>query len=222
MKDCFEAADCPLRMIIAEWLNVTHIIECELAFLTFAQERKRQLPFHHLQQELFRLHMWRGRCDKYAEFLETSFKSCQKLGTRRTKLDASKGPMDRRAEDFMALHSAVERMKDQTQRQVDILLGWIALETGKQSVKESQRVTQLTFGALLFLPMTFVATLFSMTPPFAQNTNSAWMFWAVSIPLTGLVFYLGLHQWGSRQDITSIESPLGDEVSELSKDEISY
>ena len=60
MNDSFHAINCALQLMIAEWLNAIHIVERELSNLNFAQERKRQLPFEPLKEELFVLHLWRG------------------------------------------------------------------------------------------------------------------------------------------------------------------
>ena len=67
------------------------------------------------------------------------------------------------------------------------------------SRKDSSAMKAIAILTIAFLPATAIATIFSMNPFLAQApdgsvviSSSFWIYWAVTIPLTVLVFVLWL------------------------------
>jgi CorA-like Mg2+ transporter protein len=205
-NDFFYATSHIYRIIASEWLNLSHIIDCELMRLDYGQEHDHEDVFQSLQHKLFVLHVWRRRCSKYTEFLADTMSVCNDRGPLcRSKTEASHEKAAERAGDFRSLLQTFEQMKDLTEKQVTTVLGRISIEIGKRSVAEAHRVTRLTIVALVFLPLQFVEGLLGMNGPFALGAPLGWMFWVVAIPLTFAVTYAGLYR-KSRQP-TIMNSP---------------
>ncbi|KAI1439435.1 hypothetical protein F5Y02DRAFT_425824 [Annulohypoxylon stygium] len=57
----------------------------------------------------------------------------------------------------------------------------------KQSLHEAKRMKVLTFLGLVFIPLTYVCSLFSMQDPFAPGDQFFWVYLLVALPLVGLV-----------------------------------
>ena len=64
----------------------------------------------------------------------------------------------------------------------------------KLGAEEAQRINQLTVAALVFLPLSFIASLFSMSGQFALDAERQWIYWTVALPLTGLVTLAGVYR----------------------------
>lgn len=186
----FSALHHIIRFMAAEWVNVSHTVECELTQLDYAQANS--IPrFQSLQQELDVLHMWRRRCAKYVETLRHSEKLCRERGP----LPWPKGSVDNvdlLIEDFQSLIQGFRRMERQAEKQICTALGKISVEVGEKSVEEARRVTRLSTIASIFLPLSFVATIFSMNGRFALDADHGWIYLAVASPLLICITLCGL------------------------------
>lgn len=63
----------------------------------------------------------------------------------------------------------------------------------RQSMMEASHVKQLTYVALVFIPLSFVSSLFSMSDKVAPWGPDFWLYFTVAIPLLAVV--LGLSWW---------------------------
>ncbi|KAH8812361.1 hypothetical protein F5884DRAFT_308219 [Xylogone sp. PMI_703] len=203
-RDCFYTISHILPLIVAEWHNIAHISECELMNFDYARELDSSNAFSKLQTQLSSLRSWRRRFTKDIEFTEKCIALCQERGSS----SWMKLPEDEHVsetisnlrDDFQELTDMFQKMKDYTEKEVNVVLGMISIETGKRSVVEAQRVTQLTITALIFLPLSFVASLLSMGGSFALDGERGWIYWAVAIPLSALVTFAGLYpRWSLRK-----------------------
>jgi hypothetical protein len=189
-EDRFHATNAVLRTVAAEWLNVSHIVGCELMAIDFDKEVPKKPSFLSLQHELLALHMWRRRCRKYGEMLEQMGATCKERSAESGGKDMSK-TVDL-ASDFHALAQNFESLTDQADKLTTVVVGRISVETGRQSAMEAHRITRLTAAALVFLPLAFFASFFSMSGEFAADQGRWWMFWVLAIPVTCSVTYWGL------------------------------
>jgi len=223
MGDCFAAADHVVRIVVAEWLNFSHIMQCDLVNSDFLQESNR---FENLSMGLSHIRMWRRRCNKHIEFLEQSMSFCVEGGPWSwTKSNEGKSVRDRRVEDFRELLLIFERLKEQAEIELTNLLGMISVETGKLSVTEAQRIRLLTIAALVFLPQSLVATVLSMNGPFALDAELRWVYWTVAIPLTILVLCAAFYKpnpWAPIPETTSESLPVAEIDGKLPKSGLRY
>ncbi|KAF2850298.1 hypothetical protein T440DRAFT_110419 [Plenodomus tracheiphilus IPT5] len=68
-------------------------------------------------------------------------------------------------------------------------------EAATQSVAESHRVTRLTWLATIFIPLTFVSSLFSMTDDVGRIMGTFRMYFGIAVPLA--IASLLVIRWGS-------------------------
>jgi len=190
--DAFKTIHHILRLMAAEWLNVSHIIECELTKLDYRNENV--IPgFTSLQQEVNVLHMWRRRCARYGDMLRRSEELCRHRGPMSwPKLDDSEAT-NLITKDFQAVHDKFKRMEKDAEKQISTVFAKISVEAGEESIDQARRVTRLTGIATIFLPMSFVASIFSMNGRFALDGDRWWMYVVVVIPLVVSITLCGLH-----------------------------
>ena len=63
----------------------------------------------------------------------------------------------------------------------------LALKAAERSISEAKSVKALTTVGIVFIPLAFVASLFSMSDPFRPGERLFWMYFVVSVPLLGLI-----------------------------------
>jgi hypothetical protein len=62
---------------------------------------------------------------------------------------------------------------------------WLA--AAERSVKEARRARALVLVGLVFIPLAYTASLFSMTDPYGPGSPQFWLYFAISFPLVALV-----------------------------------
>ena len=66
----------------------------------------------------------------------------------------------------------------------------ISLRQAEVSQKEAKLVSRLTFVALVFIPLSFTASIFSMGGDFLAGSPRFWVYFAVAVPMTLIVLAL--------------------------------
>jgi Mg2+ and Co2+ transporter CorA len=196
-----------LQSIAAEWYNVSHIIGRELRMLEYAHEVDSHHSIDSLHKELHDVHMWRRRVGLYWALVEQSSRICR---TSCAVPGRSKVVEDNelRLEDLEGVMDEFFQMKDQAEKQVNVVLGRISVEMALQSVTEARRVTRLTIAALLFLPMSFVASVFSMSGRFALDSGQGWIYFVAAVPLTIIATFAGLYEPSARKRLPPGNTPM--------------
>jgi Mg2+ and Co2+ transporter CorA len=65
-----------------------------------------------------------------------------------------------------------------------IITSLVQLVNSHRSASEASDVRRLTYIAIVFIPLSFVATIFSMGDDFLPGKGNFWLYWATSIPIT--------------------------------------
>ena len=63
----------------------------------------------------------------------------------------------------------------------------LALEATNRSIREAKSLKALTILGIVFIPLAYVASLFSMSDPYRPGGRLFWVYFAVAIPLIGLI-----------------------------------
>jgi len=190
--DSFSAIHHILRFIAAEWLNVSHIIDCELTKLDYNKENSMS-GFTSLQEEVNVLHMWRRRCARYGNMLRRSEELCSHRGPVSWPKLHDPEALDLITTDFQAVQDKFKRMEANAEKQISTVFAKISVQAGEESIKEARRVTRLTVVATIFLPMSVVASIFSMNGRFALDGDRGWMYLVVALPLVVSITLYGLY-----------------------------
>ena len=59
----------------------------------------------------------------------------------------------------------------------------LALQAAERSIREARSARALTFVGLVFIPLAYTASLFSMADPYALGKEGFWVYFAISVPL---------------------------------------
>jgi hypothetical protein len=78
-----------------------------------------------------------------------------------------------------------------------------AVNEARQSLREAKTVKTLTFIAMIFIPLGWIAGIFSMSPPYGPSGSQFWIYFAVSAPTLFLTFVINsLVQLGYNEKAT--------------------
>ncbi|KAI1134626.1 hypothetical protein F5Y05DRAFT_203394 [Hypoxylon sp. FL0543] len=62
----------------------------------------------------------------------------------------------------------------------------LSLDMTNRSIRDAKNIKALTILGLIFIPFSYTASLFSMADSYSPGSSSFWIYFAVSLPLTGL------------------------------------
>jgi len=80
------------------------------------------------------------------------------------------------------------------------LIGTLSILQGRLSVAEAKLVSTLTWLGLIFIPLSFSTTIFSMSGDFQPGGTRFWVYFAVAFPMLCLVLtFTFLISWALRR-----------------------
>lgn len=79
---------------------------------------------------------------------------------------------------------------------VPMATSMVQLLESRRSMLEAANVSRLTFIALVFVPLSWVASLFSMADDYSPGHRNFWVYFATALPVLFLVVLLSAVQWG--------------------------
>ncbi|MCJ1469185.1 hypothetical protein MMC07_007818 [Pseudocyphellaria aurata] len=84
------------------------------------------------------------------------------------------------------LNSAICALADLTNSRQAFRAQDIGHQAAERSLREAKSVKTLTILGVVFIPLSFVAALFSMSDPYRPGGREFWMYFAAALPLTSL------------------------------------
>lgn len=91
---------------------------------------------------------------------------------------------------FCVLRHRAERLNSATVGLAGIASNQQALREHASSLKEAKNMKSLTLVGLIFIPLAYTSSLFSMTQPYGPGGDQFWIYFVISGPL--VLFVLGL------------------------------
>jgi hypothetical protein len=210
-----------LYTICAEWLVVCDYVRARLAQIEWELELPRlfRSKGDAIDTSLKRLHTWRRQIpvmrEMVTETLNHSLPAAARL-TSKTPLPslAPNSPLsalDTRSllidtavinfddssgyediiPDFRRVLATVNELQERVDRLTSIVMSEISIEDSRRGLTESHNMARLTWLATIFIPFSFVASIYSMNEDIvALRATYGWYF-ATAVPLTLMVMVFG-------------------------------
>jgi hypothetical protein len=114
----------------------------------------------------------------------------------------AQNPWDDSTADFQVLHIQLVNLRRRAEHLNTSIAGLASMSGNQQALREAQSTKALTLVGLVFIPLAYTATLFSMTEPFAPGGERFWLYFAVSLPLILCVLgmYTAVDAYGAEKD----------------------
>jgi hypothetical protein len=173
----------PLQIVAAEWIKYTEVMyDCIKRF----EYHGSQLPtLSQFNTDLRELQSWRRR----------ALRSQEKCAAIIRRLTAYKSPnvdhqtaMENLVADYEAIDDKIKIAGRTLENMLPVVTSLVQIIDARQSFAETANIRRLTILALTFVPLSFVASLFSMNSANMPGSAHFWVYFVVAVPLTLLVF----------------------------------
>lgn len=178
----------PLKVVAAEWMTYLQVMYHSTKEYEYVPNAvsgpMEQLEI--LNNDLSALQRWNRRNMATAyklRYVNAFLKSCC---DHHRNICSCTGLMD----DYEHIASMVDSYNRRLEITVPIVTSLIQIIDSQLSLKEAANITRLTYLAMVFVLLTFVASLFSMNDTITSGNYFFWLWFAVAIPLCALVFLI--------------------------------
>jgi len=83
--------------------------------------------------------------------------------------------------DFQYIYFRLKILKQRTDTLMQAMTGLASIAGNRQNLEEAKRVKRLNLLALLFIPLAYTSSLFSMQDNYAPNKGKFWVYWVCAI-----------------------------------------
>jgi hypothetical protein len=184
----------PLKIIAAEWNSYMAAMSYHLKRHEYAVEAfdQRVGELDKLNEELRSLQAWRRR-SLASEHKIASIKRFISLLTPQSEDNTGRLARNQVAglqEDYAYLADTLSDLSRRLRNMLPVMTSLVQIADSRRSVAESANVNRLTSLAIIFAPLSFTTGLFSMDTINGPGGTHFWVFFAVAIPITIVVFFL--------------------------------
>jgi hypothetical protein len=180
----------PLKIAAAEWKNFVSFMHysvedyessVEALQLSLTNIGKLETYLRHQQS-------WRRRSREAASKVSSlaSFVKSHNANSSYSEVWASV------AQDYENIYGSIDSFGRRLEAMGPVVTSLVQIVDSRRSLVETANLSRLTYLALVFVPLTYVSSLFSMTGKIAPGARAFWVYFAVAIPLLGLVFSIAL------------------------------
>ena len=192
----------PLRVVTTEWmvygLIMNRFVKHYESF--FNPEKTHMGEFE--QKVILELHRWRRRSKQSIHKLRITRAFVEHWQAREREPEA----WDHLVGDLKHLEMLIEDHAQSLDALNPTILGLVQLQDMRRSILQAEDVRRLTYIALIFIPLSYVATLFSMTEKYGPGSRGFWIYWASSLPTAVVVLGLSFGARECRELLKSILS----------------
>lgn len=197
--DCFFVLGDVYRLVASSWIVINEYVNRELATIEYILE-KEEPTFRNLEVYLKDLYIYRRRVTRYHELITQAKEQCTTRGQQSWSHDlTSKLALENATDvesDFIYLQDKALATSRRIEKDIDLLTALVSIGEGKQALDENHALTRLSLLAMVFLPFSTVATIFSIQGGFGPGEGMFWLFWVIAIALTGFILCLSALYYG--------------------------
>lgn len=188
-----------LQIICAEWLTLSRYITARLGQIEWEIERP---DFRIVKQDgkdtmnfntsLQKLHTWRRRLPLFRDMVSET----------RKKLFPDEDPgtvpadcIGQLRKDFGVVAGHINDLLSRTERIATVATAVTAIEESRRAVEQNKALGRLTYLAVIFAPLSFVSSFFSMSENVASLSQTIWIYFCVAVPISAIAFLLVDKNW---------------------------
>ncbi|KAK4447210.1 hypothetical protein QBC34DRAFT_410097 [Podospora aff. communis PSN243] len=182
----------PCRMAMAEWALYAILMQAYAKHYEYSFNSLPSLIENVKNRDFIELHRWRRRSRQSLYKLRLVEAFVVHWQTMERVMGSSENPSDAQQADLLLLDiKHIANRIDEYMRSLELMApmatSLLQLMDSERSVSEAVNVRRLTYIALVFVPLSFVASIFSMGDDFAPGRPGFWVYFAVAIPMALVV-----------------------------------
>ncbi|UZP40522.1 hypothetical protein NXS19_008338 [Fusarium pseudograminearum] len=181
----------PIRITLAHWNSYIHLISRYSKHYEYSLQ---DISTRLYSSDITDLQRWRRRIRQSRQKLTLLAEFC-KFWISQEDIDSHKTTWNSFLRDIDYLQDQLQDYKQSLEQMVTVATSMVQLLDSRQSIVEAVSVRRLTYLALTFAPLAWVASLFSMSEPYLPGHNGFWVYFATAIPLLCVVFLLSTFKY---------------------------
>ncbi|EYB27130.1 hypothetical protein FG05_04860 [Fusarium graminearum] len=181
----------PIRITLAHWNSYIHLISRYSKHYEYSLQ---DISTRLYSSDITDLQRWRRRIRQSRHKLTLLTEFC-KFWLSQEDIDSHKTTWNSFLRDIDYLQDQLQDYKQSLEQMVTVATSMVQLLDSRQSIVEAVSVRRLTYLALTFAPLAWVASLFSMSEPYLPGHNGFWVYFATAIPLLCVVFLLSTFKY---------------------------
>ncbi|KAF4460912.1 Zinc transport [Fusarium albosuccineum] len=173
----------PIRIVLSEWNLYIHLTS---RFSKYYEYSLRDMSSRLHDNDIVDLQRWRRRCKQsrhklalLADFINHWVKD-----------EDDKEPWAFILKDVDYLRQQLQDYGQSLEQMVTVATSMVQLLDSRRSILEAVNVRRLTYIALVFVPLAWVSSLFSMSDGYSPGGDHFWVYFVTALPLLGLVLLL--------------------------------
>lgn len=173
----------PLKIVAGEWVNYVSVMHKSVKTYEYASNKTAGFlsELNKLNDDLRALQSWRRRSMSSQQKIHATI-SCMRWWK-----DAD---LDSLIEDYEYLARSIDESGRRLENMLPVVTSLVQVVDSRRSFAETANVTRLTILALVFVPLTYVSSLFSMNPEYGPGGARFWIYFAAALPVTLCVFLI--------------------------------
>ncbi|KAK4206030.1 hypothetical protein QBC37DRAFT_435515, partial [Rhypophila decipiens] len=178
----------PIRIVLAEWILYTHLMS---RYFKYYEYTLHDIENRLHNSDIIDLQRWRRR----------SMQSQHKLILLSEFVDywlpqeADKQPWNLVLKDISYVLSQLQHYNRSLEHIIPVATSMVQLLDSRRWMLEAANVSRLTFIALVFVPLSWVASIFSMSESYSPGHENFWVYFATALPVLVFVLFLSAVQW---------------------------
>jgi hypothetical protein len=175
----------PLKIAAAEWVCYIAVMSHSIKQFEYSTEATfEEHGLRKIDSDLRSLEAWGRRCLQTSSKLQSAITFLKYQTKGATELE----DYSLMIRDFENIADLVTTYGRRLEIMVPVVTSVLQITDTRRSLKEAANVTRLTYLALLFVPLSFVASLFSMNG--GVSAHDLAIYFAVALPLCAMVFFV--------------------------------
>lgn len=166
----------PIRIALGEWMMYDHLMS---RFVKHYEYSLQDIHSRLHDPEIQDLQRWRRRSKQTIHKLDLTKRYVTCWMGKEPDMEPWKIILD----DVSHITSQITQYAHSLEQMVPVATSMVQLLDSRRSIEEAVNVRRLTFIALVFIPLSWAASLFSMADDFVPGAAHFWVYFAVSLPL---------------------------------------
>jgi Mg2+ and Co2+ transporter CorA len=187
----------PLNIVAAEWINFISLMSfCLKQYEASSLSSDLQLELDKLSANLRTLQTWRRRVLASMDKIKHTIRYLK----LHQPTNACSGDWAALLEDYEFISTSIQENGNRLEAMTPVSTSFIQLVESRRALLESTNITRLTVLAVVFVPLSYVASLFSMNEKFGPGGQYFWSYFAIAVPITLFVLVVARvpkHDWFS-------------------------
>jgi len=181
----------PLKIIVAEWENFANLMRYAVENLEYSTEDLSVTisELQGLEANIRYLQSWRRRTAESLYKIRSLARVVESLRSDTTFSETWESLLG----DIEHVSSRIDMYGQRFDAVIPVLSSFVQIVESRRSYAEAKNITRLTYLALIFVPLTFVCSLLSMSGDLAPGKRGFWIYVTVAIPLMAAVFLVARH-----------------------------